>query len=76
MKAVARLEPGSIKADVFQRATPQISVDPESENSLVRPAELARACENPAAVDPDRKIERIAVFKRDTFGSKLGTSVK
>jgi len=62
-KAVARLEPGSIKADVFQRATPQISVDPESENSLVWACRIARACENPAAVDPDRKIESIAVIQ-------------
>ncbi len=60
MQAVAHLMAVAVEADVFQRTPAQMRIDPERKNSLVGFAELARAREHAAAIDPDGKMERLA----------------
>ena len=56
---VAHLLARPVEPDVAQRASPQVGIDPVRKDSLVRRAELPCSCQYAAAVDPDRKTERL-----------------
>src|SRR5260370_40585088 len=53
-----------------------MSVDPVRENPLVRSAKLPCSRQHPAAVDPDRKPKRLAVFECNGFGRELRAAVE
>jgi hypothetical protein len=76
MQAIAHRMPAAIEADVFQRTTAQMRVEPGWENSLTCLAEMPRARDHAAAVDSDRKIKRLCIFQRDGFARKFAGSMK
>src|ERR1041385_3818613 len=76
MKHIARLIAVSAEPDVFQRTLPQPRVDPETHNALIRAAELSRAGQHAAAIDPNRKPKRRRVFEREDFRGDLARAVK
>ena len=51
-------------------------MDPVREDSLVGAAELSRAGQHAAAIDPHRKTERAAVLERQLLGGQLGRAVE
>src|SRR5205085_8509899 len=67
---------GAIEADILERRTPQIGVDPEREDSLRGMPELTSPCEHAATVDPDGEPKRLAIFQSEAFGGELRTSIK
>ena len=76
MQAVADLMTLTAEAEIFQRAAAQPRVDPIGKDALVRPAELAGAGEDAAAVDEHREIEGLAVFECERLGGELGRAVE
>ena len=63
MEAVAYLVPFAIKADVLERFALLVAVEPVSKNPLIGFTELPRTGQHATTVDPDRKVERVAVFE-------------
>jgi len=76
VKCIPRLMPGAIESDVAKRPAPQMRVYPIREDALVRRAELPGAGEHPAASDPHREIERLAIFERHDLRRQLGRAVE
>ena len=76
MKYIPHLFAGAIEADVTKRAAAQVGIDPVRKNPLIGRSELAGARQHAAAIDPDRKVERFAIFQRDGLAGQLGAAVK
>ena len=76
VEAVAHLVAGAAESDVLEGPPAQVAVDPVAEDALVRPAELAGAREDAAAVDEDRQVEGVAVFQGQRLARELGRSVE
>src|SRR5438045_5022139 len=75
VQAIAHLMSCAIEADVAQRPSSQVRIDPERKNSLVRFTELAGAGEHTAAIDPDREAKSHAVLEGKDFGGKFGRAI-
>ena len=76
VKAIPNLQAASVEADVFERAVAKPRVDPETEDSLIGPAELPGTGQNSAPIDPNRKIKRGAVLQSKTFRSDFRAAIK
>jgi hypothetical protein len=76
MKAVTNLRATAIEADIFQGLLFLPGTDPKGEDSLIGSTELACACQNTAAVDPNRKLESLGVLQRKKFRASLRGSVE
>src|SRR5437868_3223781 len=76
MEAIAALMSRTIKTDVTQCSSAKVTIDPIRKDPLFAMAKLTSAGEDAAAIDPDWKIESLAVFECDRFGRELGCAVK
>ena len=76
MKYIPGLFARAVEADKPQRAAARMSVDPVGEHTLIRRTELPRPRQYAAAVDPNWKIERGAIFERQRLRRKLGAAVQ
>ena len=76
VEAVAHLVSRAPEADIFEGATAEPGVQPETEDALIGATELAGACEDAAAVDPDGKLESGTVFEGELFGAQFGGAVE
>jgi hypothetical protein len=76
VEAVADLVAVAAEADVFERATAEVGVEPVGEDALVGAAELAGAGEDAAAVDEDGEVEGLAVFEGEGFAGEFGGAVE
>ncbi len=76
METIADLIATPAKADVFKRAAAEVGVEPIGEDALVGTAELAGAGEDAATVDPNRKIEGLAVFEGEGFAREFRRTVE
>ena len=71
VEAVANLVALAIEADVAQRSTAEMTVDPIGEDALVGSTELPGAGHNAAAVDEYLETERLAVFQCENFAGEF-----
>ena len=71
VEAVAHLVSRAPEADIFEGATAEPGVQPETEDALIGATELAGAREDAAAVDPDGKLESGTVFEGELFGAQF-----
>jgi len=76
MKTIPALVPGAVEPDVAQGSAAQAGVDPELENTLLGMSELARAGQDPTAIDPDGKIKRVPIFQCDRLGRDFRRAVE
>ena len=71
VEAVADLVALTIEADVAQRSTAEVAVDPIGEDALVGSTELTGAGHDAATVDENLEAERLAVFQREHFAGEF-----
>jgi len=76
MQAITNLEPRPAETDIRERPPLRPAVDPEREDALILPGELAGAGQDSAAIDPHRQIERIPVLERQLLGCALRRAVQ
>ena len=76
VEAVTDLVAFTIEADVAQRSAAEVAIDPVGEDTLVGPAELARAGHDSAAVDENLAAESLSVFQREHFTGEFRGTVE
>src|SRR5579859_5776080 len=73
---ITRLMAVTAETNVFERATAQAGINPETDDALIGSSELSRARQQAAAVDPNRQAKCLTIFERKKFRSQFAGAIE